>query len=187
MIRTIKLYGELADSTEVNELELDCDTPRAMLNGLNHVLPGFKEAARKINNLAIVGTAEADGRDPIKTKSLDVAFYDANTIHIFANEVGADAVDGAYALGSYLGTSAFVAGVIIVAAEIALSMAIAYIAQSLAPKPTTPSGTNSSSFIFSGQTDVTSQGGPVQIIYGTCLVTPTIIALDYETLDIPPV
>jgi predicted phage tail protein len=183
MKRTIRLYGSLAIDAGVDELTLDVNHSRMLFRALEHSIPAFRKITRTCPEMMVIGTkmGETNQREIVPTNDPLRPFADADTIHVLPSTEGdiSAAVAGLVALG--VGTAAAYA--IVIVGAIALMYGVSKLAQSMAPKPTTQQSDNS--FIFSGPVNSTSQGGPVPIVYGTCLVGSTIIASNFITVDVP--
>jgi predicted phage tail protein len=191
MLRTIRLYGSLADELGTDSFNLDVDTPAMLVRGLEYVVPQFKKVIRSFTNIGFVCTKNnGEKKDIIKSTDFHLPFDDADTIHVVPRTEGnAETIFWAVAefVSYYVADETvglIIAGAITAVIVVGSSMALSAIAQSLAPKPSS-SGQNDTSFIFSGPQNTVKQGGPLPIIYGTCLVGSAIVASNYETLDIP--
>jgi predicted phage tail protein len=182
MKRTVKLYGSLAIDAGVDELTLDVNNSKMLFRALEHRIPNFRKITREYPELIVIGTklGETDQPEIVPTHDLSKPFLDADTIHILPNIEG----DISYAVAALVaaGLSTAAAYAVVIVGVVALMYGVSKLAQSLAPKPTTQPA--DSSFIFSGPTNSTSQGGPVPIVYGTCLVGSTIIASNYMAIDV---
>jgi predicted phage tail protein len=181
MKRQVKLYGTLAIDAGVDSLTLDVNHPQMLFRALQHVIPNFRKIAAQYGELVILCTKN-QGKETEVVKSHDprFPFKDSDTIHVMPQAEG----DISYAVAALVaaGLSTAAAYAVVIVGVVALMYGVSKLAQSMAPKPTTQQ--SDSSFIFSGPINSTSQGGPVPIVYGTCLVGSTIIASNYLTIDV---
>jgi predicted phage tail protein len=185
MKRNVKLYGTLAIDSGVDELQLDVNHSRMLFRALEHRVPNFRKITRAYPELVVIGTKKGETNQPqiVPTNDPLRPFEDADTIHVLPKTEG-DISEAVYALVE-LGLSYAAAYAVVIVGVVALMYGVSTLAQSLAPKPSTGSTPSDNSFIFSGPTNATSQGGPVPIVYGTCLVGSTIIASNYLSIDVP--
>jgi predicted phage tail protein len=191
MKRNVKLYGSLAIDAGVDQLELDANHSAMLFRGLQCRIPEFRKIASAHKKLMIVGTKKTNEKiEVVKSKDLMQPFADCDTIHVMPETEG-DISEAFWAVAvavvDTVGETAalYIAAAVVIVGVVAIMYGESVLAQALAPKPKTGSGTSNPSFIFSGPTNATSQGGAIPIIYGTCLVGSTIIASNYQTIEVP--
>ena len=181
MLRTINFHRELKDELGIDKISLDVDNSQDLFLGLHCAFPALRDFMDRYPYIAVCALQV----DPTTQKNIRNPFNDNKEIHLVPS------IDGAFeaATITIMGTTytGMTAMVIYIAINIAISMALSAIAQSLASKPDSSNGNapDTPSFIFNGPVNVTSQGGPVPVAYGTCLVGSTVIAADLKTIDIP--
>lgn len=182
MKRQVKLYGTLAIDAGVDTLTLDVNHPQMLFRALQHCIPDFRKIAAEYGELVILCTKSNGGKtEVVQSRDIKFPFEGSDTIHVMPQAEG----DISYAVAALVaaGLSTAAAYAVVIVGVIALMYGVSKLAQSLAPKPTTQQ--SDSSFIFSGPVNSTSQGGPIPIVYGTCLVGSTIIASNYMAIDVP--
>jgi len=190
MIRTIKLFGELAKQTGVETLELDVDTPRMAILGLNALVPNFEETMRGLNcpiNVVSINTLDKEKSKGYDKKAFQDDFEDADEICIVPDISGAGAETVAYLIMTYE-FSYMAAVAITIALNVAVAYALGSVASMLAPKPDTAGGSQRAdqkpSFIFNGPINVSKQGYPVPLVYGTCLVGSIVMSSAVDVVDL---
>jgi predicted phage tail protein len=203
-MRTIVLHGALAREFG-SEFRLDVASPAEAIRALCLQLKGFRRKIEAGMYRVIRGRADGRGMD---VRELPATFGRTTDLHVvpIINGRGSGwgkilagvaiialAIAAPYALGIAGGLSASAIGgaslfgATITFGQIAtlgLGIALTGVAQMLAPSPKLDGGSASvdrrQSFLFSGQENVTTQGGPVPLAFGRCLVGSTVIAVGID-------
>lgn len=199
MIRTVVLHGALG-ARFGRRFDLDIASPLEAVRALMAQLQGFRQHFRNGHYRIVrryVGKRIALGLDELELK-----LGRATELHIVPVVSGAAsglakvlvgvaiiglAIAAPYALGlvgaggTALGTTAIGLGSLgsITFGQIAavgLGLALSGVAQMLAPAPKGGAADSRQGFLFSGQDNVTSQGGPVPVVIGRFLVGSTVIS-----------
>jgi len=194
MLRNIHLHGSLRRQFGP-VFHLDVATAGEAGRALAAVVPGFREAA--IGQwFRLVRGNRRDGM-VLGREDLDFRLGGAD-LHIVPMLAGAGGrgglgkiIAGVFLIGAAfffpgtiaaLGTST---GLGITAGQVAglgVALALSGLGQMLAPKP--KSNKDQSSYLFEGGVNVTSEGGPVPLVYGRqARVTPVIVGIGLSTED----
>ena len=200
MMRDVVLHGALADQFG-ERFRFDVSTVRQAARGLLQ-LKGFSEAFAPGHYRVLVGNAKqafALDEDTIRAanlgKMLEIHFVPvlagaggtpsrgASTGKVIAGAAiigialtAAALTPGGFALDATLLGTQITTGQI---AAVGLAVALMGVAGLLTKTP----GASSESFIFSGQDNVMTQGGPVPIVIGTFLTGGVIIAAGLQAYD----
>ncbi|MBS1168033.1 MAG: hypothetical protein H6R00_4058 [Proteobacteria bacterium] len=196
MRRKIHLHGALGK--RFGRLHcLDVATAGEAGRALAAVLPGFRDFA--------VGkwfrVVRGDRRKGLALGEDDLAFElgsaDLHIVPVLAGSGGRGGLGKIIAGVFLIGAAFFFPGSIaalgtatglgITAGQVAglgLALAMTGLGQMLAPKPKSTSGKDQSSYLFDGGTNVTTEGGPVPLVYGHFRVNPVLVGVGLSTEDI---
>lgn len=195
MIREIVLHGRLG-KVFGRSFMLDVTSPQEALRALTLQLKGFRQHLREGHYRVVRGSMRA-GRD-LNLDECKLGLGLAQSLHIVPVVAGS-----ASGLGKILAGVALVALAVFTPAAaltigsfslvptigaIGVSLALGGIAQMLAPSPKLTGGSaqadRKDSFLFGGQDNVVTQGGPVPLVYGQFQVGSVVISqgLDVEQL-----
>lgn len=191
MIRTIHLYGQLAEKTGVEVIELDANTPRQLISALRSQLPEFRTAMIDLPKTAIVlSNKDKSQVEPLTPDTFEFPLADLDHIHIFAETEGAGIE--AYLVASFIswGMSTAIATVLgSVVFNLAVSFVMGAISRALAPSPDTSDGggrpEERPSFLFNGAVNVVEQGYPVPLVYGTHTTGSIVISAGVDVAELP--
>lgn len=196
MLRDIILHGALG--AEFGErFRLDVATPAEAVRALILQVKGFRSRIRGGSYRVIKAPARELGE-----RELALRLGRANELHIVPVPAGAASGLGKIIAGVALVAAAFAApylaptlfagtgalagalgttGLTItgVTASIGFSLALGGVAAMLAPSPKGNPNQNAS-FLFGGQLNITGQGGPVPLLYGTFLTGSVVISAGLE-------
>lgn len=190
MMRSVVLHGALREQFG-GPFQLDIASPADALRALLRQLKGFPAAIRKGEYRLIRGSIDHDRAIPLEAIEAGLgASTEVHIVPVVAGSSGLTSILAGLALvaialaapyvlpEAIVGLTAFTAvtnAVFAVGASLALSGA----AQLLTVSPKTTDSKDS--FLFSGQLNVASQGGPVPLVYGQFLVGSVVVSAGLET------
>jgi predicted phage tail protein len=199
MLRKIVLHGRLGKRFG-RSFKLDVESPAEALRALILQLRGFREHLRE-GNYRIVRGQMSRGHD-LDLDCCKLGLGSAGQLHIVPVVAGSASGIGKVLAGVALvalafampyfapGIAAFgVAGLTVagVTASIGFSLALGGVAAMLAPSPTLAGGSATdpkASFLFGGQDNVTTQGGPVPLVYGLFRTGSVVISAGIDTEEL---
>jgi predicted phage tail protein len=181
MLRTVTLHGALAAFG--GPYRLDVATPREAVRALILQIKGLREAIRE-GAYRIIRGPQATGLD-LDEAAMAFRLGAATELHIVPVVSGAGSPSRGAATGKIIAGAALIAiavaavalgpagaGVTTIAgvpasffATVGIGLTLSGVAALLTKVPQ-----QNESFIFGGDTNVTTQGGPVPLVYGTMLV-----------------
>lgn len=193
MLRTIKLYGKLAELCGVDEVELVGDTLRIITSGLASRFGSPAKQFIRENNWEIINEQNNQKRG-MSEQEVDNSLGASNVIHFFPVVTGAGGRTGQIIAGivlivvgaainylsggslSPLGNSLITAGI---------GMIIGAILAPSAPKQR-EKPEERASFMFNGPTNTSEQGGPVPVVYGRFKTGSVVVSagIDVEEIQI---
>jgi predicted phage tail protein len=198
MLRKIVLHGRLGKRFG-RSFMLDVASPAEALRALILQLRGFREHLRE-GNYRIVRGPMAKGHD-LDLEGCKLGLGSAGQLHIVPIVAGSASGIGKILAGvalvalavfmpASIGALGF-AGLTVsgVTATIGFSLALGGVAMMLAPSPTLSGGSAAApasadrkdSFLFGGQDNVTTQGGPVPSVYGKFRTGSVVISAGLDT------
>lgn len=177
MLRNIYLYGAIADKFGPGPYSYDVHGTYDLICALRHRFPEFRTYVREYPD-QIVLISDTDKTNARGAPNED--YGDAAEVHIIPNHEGS----GLEIATALFGMTAGSIGAIVVnmVASMVLSMALGAIAQSLAPQPNTSGGgqevrpEEKPSMLYNGPQNVTEQGYPVPVIYGTHMTGSIVVS-----------
>lgn len=188
MLRTIHLEGPFKELYS-EAIELEADTPSALLSGLKANFDGFERQLRSAEGFYLVGRSDANE----KLKSIDFANWlmplgEYKDIHIIPIIKGQGYEAAAYVYAALESYGTYIAAAAAVVTFVAVTYATAMIAAALMPAPDATIGSasqNAPSFIFNGAENTVLEGVPVPLVYGRVLTGSVVISVDQDVVDIP--
>ena len=196
MRRNIHLHGALGK--RFGRLHsLDVATAGEAGRALAAVLPGFRDFA--------VGkwfrVVRGDRRKGLPLGENDLAFElgsaDLHIVPVLAGSGGrgglGKVIAGVFLIGAaffFPGTIAAIGtstGLGITAGQVAglgVALALSGLGQMLSPAPKSGNSKDQSSYLFDGGANVTTEGGPVPLVYGRFRVNPVLVGVGLSTEDI---
>lgn len=198
MIRDIVLHGALGAEFG-QRFRLDIETPAEAIRALIVMVPGFRR--RFTDGLyRIIRGPESTGQQ-LGEDAVQMRLGAAGELHIVPVVIGSSGITGLGKLvaglvlvglalaAPYLlpetfgaGASALAAGALKATFAVGAALALGGIGMLLAKAP--PGST--SSFIFNGQGNITTQGGPVPLVYGQTITGAVVISMGLETQQLNP-
>jgi predicted phage tail protein len=204
-MRTVVLHGALAAQFG-STFDLDIKSPAEAIRALIVQLRGFRQAIREGHYRVL--KARPDVAQSLDLEELKFRLGRANEIHIVPVIAGAASAWGkilagvaivglAIAAPYALGLAGGLAGGLTVGGTTLLSfgqiagvgalVALGGIAQMLSPAPTLSGGSAAAdrkdSFLFGSADNVTTQGGPVPVVFGEFVTGSTVISVGLTTED----
>lgn len=203
MFRTIVLHGALADQFGP-QFRLNVASPAEAFRALILQCKGFRRKFETGMYRIVRSRPENRG---LELEELRATFGRTTELHVVpvigGRGVGLGkilagvaivglAIAAPYALGLAGGLGAAIPGLSIFGATVSfgqiaaigLGIALTGVAQMLAPSPKLTGGSadvdRRQSFLFSGQENVTTQGGPVPLPFGECVIGSTVIAVGMD-------
>ena len=205
MLRTIKLYGQLAKFIGKRVLEADVATAAEAVRMLVANFPGLEKHMADQHYRVTVGTYDLaldEIHDPAGQQDIMIVpvMVGAGAAgRIFAG-IGLIALSfllpgaGAFGTTSLFGVSAAQGGALLAGIGTSLSLVgaslvLGGVAQLLSPVPTVPQGAGSDNdprktFNFSGIQQTSRQGVPVPCVYGLTLVGSVVISAGTDTVQV---
>lgn len=199
MIRDVFVYGSVG-RTYGRHFQLDVDSPAEALRALIVLRPGLREAVRAGAWRVIVGSPHVRNALPESDLKMRVG---SQPIHFVPAQAAAGGGDGKGIGGIVLGVAlvaaaVFVPGIGTMAAGLMLATGVSAIAGGIGhmltdmpkEKPGAESPTEKArvedrpSFLFTGVTNNTQQGGPVPLVFGRHLVGSIVISAGLNAEDI---
>lgn len=185
MLRTIHLYGSLADKFGAEPIHLAVDNLQQLLKGLYHRKKGMRQHISAQPDYIVILTDKDRANPECISAETAVRFGDRAEIHLVPNHAGAG-IEVAAFFG--LAAGSFAAIAVNVVANLLIAMAIGAIAQALAPSPT--AGTSerpdeNPSFLFNGPENVVEQGYPVPLVFGTFTTGSVVISAGTSVEQLP--
>lgn len=201
MMREIVLHGALGREFG-GSFSFDVASPQEALRALVLQLKGFRERLRQGHYRIVRG--ELRKKNALDLEQCKLNLGAARQLHIVPVVAGAGRGS---AIGKILGGIALVAlavflpatsiaigslsiGVNTVIGGIGVSLALGGIASMLAPAPKLAGGSaqgpaeRKDSFLFGGQVNIATQGGPVPLVYGRFEVGSVVVSAGLETQQI---
>lgn len=198
MLRTVVLHGALGRRFGAR-FPLDVGSTVEAVRALMIQLAGFRRALRD-GHYRIIKVRNKKRID-LGLDELDLRLGGAKEIHIVPVVAGASrglgkilagvaivglAILAPYALPAVFAVGGALAAVPTIAFGIGFGMALSGVAQMLSPQPTAPTQKDkTTSYLFSGTDNVTVQGGPVPLVFGTFLVGSVVISAGLNVEQIP--
>lgn len=196
MRRNIHLHGALGKRFGRHHT-LDVATAGEAGRALAAVLPGFRDFAvgkwfRVVRGDRRTGLALGEG-----DLAFELGAADLHIVPVLAGSGGRGGLGKIIAGVFLIGAAFFFPGSIaafgtatglgITAGQVAglgLALAMTGLGQMLAPKPKSNNGKDQSSYLFDGGANVTTEGGPVPLVYGHFRVNPVLVGVGLSTEDI---
>lgn len=194
MRRKIHLHGALGKRFGRVHL-LDVATAGEAGRALAAVLPGFRDFALGKWFSVVRGDRRAGlalGEDDL---AFELGSADLHIVPVLAGRGGRRGLGKIIAGVFLIGAAFFFPGAIgaigastglgITAGQVAglgVALALSGLGQMLAPKP--KSNKDQSSYLFEGGANVTTEGGPVPLVYGRFRVNPVLVGVGLSTEDI---
>lgn len=191
MLRTIKLYGKLAELCGVDEVELVGDTLRIITSGLSSRFGSPVKQFIRENNWQIINEQNNQKRG-MSEQEVDNSLGASNVIHFFPVVTGAGGRTGQIIAGIVLIVVGVVYGywtndwktatqIIISGAGMILGALLTPSAPKQREKPE-----ERASFMFNGPTNTSEQGGPVPVVYGRFKTGSVVVSagIDVEEIQI---
>lgn len=172
MIRKIYLHGALAEKFGEGPYELEVDTFRELMAGMQMLHPTFRRELLKFDDLSLMlGDPETRKHTFLTTEELNMTFGRWPDLHMGVGKRGN--AEGAAAAAAYFfqaGTTAYYIAyaVAYVAITFAVSYAVSAVISSLSDTPSTEDGERkqSKSDLFNGPENRDAQGGRAQLVFG---------------------
>jgi predicted phage tail protein len=190
-IRRVYLYGAMAEKFGSDPIELALDNIPSLLLALRSIHKDWRAHISKNPEVCFVVSGDnKENARALESEMLGVNLGNETEIHILPATDGEITMAMVAAWGI---TNVYVAALIVVLSNFAISAALGAISQALAPSPETGAGSRNQvaenkSFLFNGPVNVQEQGGPVQVVYGYFLVGSTVVSsgIDVEQLLTTP-
>lgn len=164
MLRDIYLHGRLGER-HGHHVRLDVDSPMEAVRALCMTRPGFREDMRegyyKITR----------GSDPLTMDELGLRMGRCRDLHIIPQPVVA-------------GIEIGMIGWLLVGAAVVAVAALAFM-PTIKPPDAKDRENNKTNFLFDGPVNVTEQGHPVPLVFGTWRTGSVVVSSAVETTDIP--
>lgn len=207
MLRTIILHGSLRERFGAS-FELEVKSPIEAVRALIVQLKGFRQALRE-GDFRIVKSRDVES-EALELEELKLRLGRAREIHLVPVIAGSSsgwgkilagvaiiglAIAAPYALGLTGGLSATFGGISAIGfsgisfgsvAAFGGLVALSGVAQLLSPTPTTPAAGSidqKASFLFGSADNVTTEGGPVPLVFGRFTVGSVVISAGLSTED----
>ena len=190
MIRTIHFHSILADKAEVKTIDLDCDTPRAMISALMSQVKKFRALISEYPAMNLVASnSDKTYIEPIGPDEFEFTFSEkATDIHLLTDVEGSGAEMIAYFIMEMNMSLAMATAVTSIITNVAISVVLGAVSAALAPSPSTSGGNPADtrpSFLFNGAVNVTEQGYPVPLIYGIHTSGSIVISAGVDVSELP--
>lgn len=193
MLKTIKLYGELAEKYG-KEWKFDIDTPIEAVGALMANNPGFKQFMMESESRG-VGYQVVVGKTYIKEEADLIIGREVPIIKIIPTVLGAKSAIGRIIVGAvmialyvYCGACATAIGAqgsfgYSVYMAVATNLIISGVVELISPGPSEPeyADTSISSFTFSGASNTVKQGVAIPVCYGQLMVGGAVISAGIHT------
>lgn len=198
MIRTVKLYGEMAEKFGDTH-SFNADYFSTLVNGVDLNSPGFKQYLTNNNVSVLKDNSTINSEEECK-----LTLGNTNTIHIFPEiegksrgllvvvgialiATGVGAAAGGATLGAGLGATTALG----ISAGTAILLGASLVVSSMMQPPKLGDATqaesadNKPSFMYNGAVNVIEQGGPVPVVFGRFRVGSTVISagIDVEQIE----
>ncbi|MBB4120684.1 tail assembly protein [Martelella radicis] len=196
MKRTIHLHGDLARKF-APVYQLDVASAGEAGQALAAVVPGFRQYAADRNFRVLRGDPEtgmALGPDDLDFQLGDADLHIVPVIAGAGNRGLGKIIAGVFLIGAAFMFPGAITGIGIGGSTIGgamkglgVALAMGGLGQMLSPAPKINSnnGEDQSSYLFSGGANVTTEGGPVPLVYGRGFrVKPVLIAAGLSTEDV---
>ena len=196
MLRKIHLHGELARQFEPT-YQLDVASAGEAGQALAAVVPGFRQYAADRNFRVLRGDPEtgmALGPDDLDFHLGQADLHIVPVIAGAGNRGLGKIIAGVFLIGAAFMFPGAITGIGIGGSTIGgamkglgVALAMGGLGQMLSPAPkiSANSGEDQSSYLFSGGANVTTEGGPVPLVYGRGFrVKPVLIAAGLSTEDV---
>ncbi|AMM84262.1 tail assembly protein [Martelella sp. AD-3] len=196
MLRKIHLHGELARQFEPT-YQLDVASAGEAGQALAAVVPGFRQYAADRNFRVLRGDPEtgmALGPDDLDFQLGQADLHIVPVIAGAGNRGLGKIIAGVFLIGAAFMFPGAITGIGIGGSTIGgamkglgVALAMGGLGQMLSPAPkiNSNSGEDQSSYLFSGGANVTTEGGPVPLVYGPKFrVKPVLIAAGLSTEDV---
>jgi predicted phage tail protein len=190
MLRKVHIDSRLLGSEGVTELSLDVDTPRMLFAALCSQVTGFREAMIDNPRLAIVITDEE--KHAVASISPETFEFPLGTsaeeIFVLLPIEGSGTETIAYLIMEWEMSYAVAATVVSVATAVAINIGVSLVMMALAPSISTSGGSAKAderpSFLYGGPVNITEQGYPIPLVYGTFTVGSTVISAGVDIDEI---
>ena len=202
MLRTIKLYGQLAKFIGKRVLEADVATAAEAVRMLVANFPGLEKHMADQHYRVTVGTYDLaldEIHDPAGQQDILIApvmvgagaagriILGVALIALAIAVPGLGAAAGAKAAATIFGTG--FSSLALTVGVIGAQLVLGGVAQLLTPVPTVPQGAGSDNdprktFSFSGIQQTSRQGVPVPCVYGLTLVGSVVISAGTDTVQV---
>lgn len=193
MLRTIKLYGKLAELCGVDQVELVGDTLRIIAAGLSSRFGSQVRQFIRDNNWEIVNETKT-ARRAMCNEEVDNLLGSAGVIHFYPCVTGSGGRTGQIIAGIVLivvgvAINYFSAGSLTAVGNgfitAGIGMIIGAILAPSAPKQR-EKPEERASFMFNGPTNTSEQGGPVPVVYGIFKTGSVVVSagIDVEEIQV---
>jgi predicted phage tail protein len=192
MLKKIKVYGTLRKFLGQAEFEVDLNTPREAISFLACNFEGIKEhMAEQLYTIQVGAKVITEDLLSMNTKE-DIKIIPVVHGNFFPILLGAGALFGAGAItaGSFLGSTLLVNAL----TAIGTSMLIDGVTSMLSPQQDTLSPTSqqdsldpaalASNYSFTGLTNISNAGVPVNLVYGEILVGSVVVSNGVDTVQV---
>jgi|TARA_R100000149_G_scaffold39768_2_gene15395 predicted phage tail protein len=194
MLKKIKVYGTLRKFLGQSEFEVDLNTPREAISFLKCNFLGVEEHMAKQHYTIQCGKKViTEDLLNLHTKE-DIKIIPLVHGNFFQILLGAGALFGSSAIGGTLLGSELLATLAVSAlTSVGTSMVIDGVTQMLAPQQNnlSPSGEDSldpsalaSNYSFTGLTNISRAGVPVNLVYGEILVGSIVVSNGVDTVQV---
>ena len=192
MLKKIKVYGTLRKFLGQAEFEVDLNTPREAISFLACNFKGIREhMAEQLYTIQVGAKVITEDLLSMNTKE-DIKIIPVVHGNFFPILLGAGALFGASAItaGSFLGSTLLVNAL----TAIGTSMLIDGVTSMLSPQQDTLSPTSqqdsldpaalASNYSFTGLTNISNAGVPVNLVYGEILVGSVVVSNGVDTVQV---
>jgi|TARA_Y100000052_G_C2942445_1_gene81561 predicted phage tail protein len=194
MLKKIKVYGTLRKFLGQSEFEVDLNTPREAISFLKCNFKGVEEhMADQLYTIQVGTKVITEDLLNLNTKD-DIRIIPLVHGNFFPILLGAGALFGSSAIAATTFGSTFL-GTLLTSAltSIGTSMLVDGVTSMLAPQqnPLSPSGEDSldpsalaSNYSFTGLTNISRAGVPVNLVYGEILVGSIVVSNGVDTVQV---
>ena len=197
MLKKIKVYGTLRKFLGHAEFEVDLNTPREAISFLVCNFKGIEEhMAEQFYTIQVGARVITEDLLSFKTQD-DIKIIPVVHGNFFPILLGAGALFGASAIstaGTLLGSQLLASVAVSALTSIGTSMIVDGVTSMLAPQQTTSSAVSgqdsldpsalASNYSFTGLTNISRAGIPVNLVYGEILVGSIVVSNGVDTVQV---
>lgn len=197
MLKKIKVYGTLRKFLGQAEFEVDLNTPREAISFLKCNFEGIEQhMAEQLYTIQVGVKVITEDLLNLNSKD-DIKIIPLVHGNFFPILLGAGALFGASAIstaGTLLGSKLLASVAVSALTSIGTSMVIDGVTQMLSPQQSTMSPTSqqdsldpaalASNYSFTGLTNISNAGVPVNLVYGEILVGSIVVSNGVDTVQV---